>query len=321
MRRRDFIRYLGLGSVAVTIPEAMHAVPAAATTLCSDKKTKPISGSWFEFQHSAAEGGYWNEALAHFTADQWRRKVFEIREVGMEYLVLMGVARAGKPFYPSKIAPRIPMGCDDPLEAVLSAADECGIKFFVSNDFWGDLDAYNMMLDKGVQTVRFQAMEEIAERYSHHACFYGWYFPNEAMLQPYFVDACVNYVNETAAFAQRLTPNCVNPIAPYFIKEARFDDHFVRQLEKMNIDIIAYRDGVGGTILHWKTRPSSMKYCIRRMKKLAGLVCGQMSNCFILRMEPVVICFLLILANALSCSWKLCPLMWIRCSAINIWAL
>jgi hypothetical protein len=38
MRRRDFIRYLGLGSVAVTIPEAMHAVPAAATTLCSDKK-------------------------------------------------------------------------------------------------------------------------------------------------------------------------------------------------------------------------------------------------------------------------------------------
>ena len=32
MRRRDFIRYLGLGSVAVTIPEAMHAVPAAATT-------------------------------------------------------------------------------------------------------------------------------------------------------------------------------------------------------------------------------------------------------------------------------------------------
>ena len=154
MRRRDFIRYLGLGSVAVTIPEAMHAVPAAATTLCSDKKTKPISGSWFEFQHSAAEGGYWNEALAHFTADQWRRKVFEIREVGMEYLVLMGVARAGKPFYPSKIAPRIPMGCDDPLEAVLSAADECGIKFFVSNDFWGDLYNPQIQISAESETKR-----------------------------------------------------------------------------------------------------------------------------------------------------------------------
>lgn len=172
MRRRDFIRYLGLGSVAVTIPEAMHAVPAAATTLCSDKKTKPISGSWFEFQHSAAEGGYWNEALAHFTADQWRRKVFEIREVGMEYLVLMGVARAGKPFYPSKIAPRIPMGCDDPLEAVLSAADECGIKF-LSAMILGRFRCLQHDVGQGVQTVRFQAMEEIAERYSHHACFMG----------------------------------------------------------------------------------------------------------------------------------------------------
>ena len=57
MRRRDFIRYLGLGSVAVTIPEAMHTVPAT-THIVFGQETKPISGSWFEFQHSAAEGGY-----------------------------------------------------------------------------------------------------------------------------------------------------------------------------------------------------------------------------------------------------------------------
>ena len=92
----------------------------------------------------------------------------------MEYLVLMGVARASKPFYPSKLL-LVPMGCDDPLEAVLSAADECGIKF-LSNDFWGDLDAYNMMLDK-VQTVRFQAMEEIAEGVQSSCVFLWVVFP------------------------------------------------------------------------------------------------------------------------------------------------
>ena len=76
MRRRDFIRYLGLGSVAVTIPEAMHAVPAAATTLCSDKEDQAyFRALGLNFNIRAAEGGYWNEALAHFTADQWRRKV------------------------------------------------------------------------------------------------------------------------------------------------------------------------------------------------------------------------------------------------------
>ena len=72
---------------------------------------------------------------------------------------MMGVALDGKPFYHSQIAPQIPMGCADPLEAVLAAADECGIKFFVSNDFWGELDAYTMMIDKGVQKLRFRSME------------------------------------------------------------------------------------------------------------------------------------------------------------------
>lgn len=246
MRRRDFIKYLGLGGVAMlAMPQSIRANSSAVAVPSSCKKLKPISGSWFEFRHSASEGGNWNKALTHFTADQWRRKIFEMREIGMEYLVMMGVALDGKPFYPSQIAPQIPMGCEDPLEAVLAAADECGIKFFVSNDFWGELDAYTMMIDKGVQKLRFRSMEEVAQKYSHHESFYGWYFPNEAQLQPYFIDECVKYVNDCAEFAQRLTPNCVNLIAPYFIKEARFDDYFVRQLEKMNIDIIAYQDGVG----------------------------------------------------------------------------
>lgn len=41
------------------------------------------------------------------------------------------------------------MGCEDPIETVLSAADEFGVKFFVSNDYWGpDLDARRMMTDR-----------------------------------------------------------------------------------------------------------------------------------------------------------------------------
>lgn len=199
MRRRDFIKYLGLGSISIAIPESIYAASTTATALSSCKKLKPISGSWFEFQHSTdSEGGNWNKALTRFTADQWKRKVFEMHEIGMEYLVLMSVALGGKPFYPSQIAPQIPMGCEDPLEAVLSAADECGIKFFVSNDFWGELDAYSMMMDKGVQKLRFRSMEEVAEKYSHHESFYGWYFPNEAQLQPYFIDECVMIMDSTS---------------------------------------------------------------------------------------------------------------------------
>lgn len=250
INRRNFLQLLGTGGLAMASGRLManpvaDMMSAPGLSGASIKNLKPISGSWIEFRHSADEGGLWNDDLTKFTADQWRRKIFEMREIGMEYLVLMGVAMAGKAFYPSKLAPQIKMVCEDPLEAVLSAADECGIKFFVSNDFWGNLDAFTMMIDKDVQKIRFAAMEEIAEKYSHHESFYGWYFPNEAMLQPYFVDACLSYVNACADMAQRLTPNCVKMIAPYYIKVAKNDETFVRQLEKLNVDIIAYQDGVG----------------------------------------------------------------------------
>ncbi len=244
INRRNFLRMLGAGGIALASGNVVATPRKKNEKVCN---IKPISGSWIEFRHSASEGNLWNEALTQFTADQWRRKIFEMHDFGLEYLVLMGVAMKGRPFYPSRLAPKIQMGCEDPLEEILSAADECGIKFFVSNDFWGDLDAFTMMVDKDVQKLRFAAMEEIAEKYSHHESFYGWYFPNEAMLQPYFVDACLDYVNACADMAQRLVPNCVNMIAPYYIKVARNDAHFVRQLEKMNIDIIAYQDGVGAT--------------------------------------------------------------------------
>ena len=40
-------------------------------------------------------------------------------------------------------------------------------------------------------------------------------------------------------------PDSVNMIAPYNIKAEKSDDFFVKQLERMNIDIIAYQDEVG----------------------------------------------------------------------------
>lgn len=89
---------------------------------------------------------YWDKDLRNFTATQWREKIREIRETGMEYLVMMNVASHGFCIYDTDLAPKFKMGCEDPIETVLSAADEFGVKFFVSNDYWAlDLDAVKMM--------------------------------------------------------------------------------------------------------------------------------------------------------------------------------
>jgi len=244
MDRRNFLRFAGISTTGLVMANSLSA---NVLSISSNKKIKPISGSWFEFQHpNVGEGKYWDPALKNFTAEQWKEKVREIRGIGMEYLVLMGVAYAGYAYYPTKLAPHFDMVCEDPLEAVLTAADEVGIKFFISNDFWGDgQNAIKMMKDPEIKKTREKAMVEIAARYSHHKSFYGWYFPNESYLHPYFDEFFVTYMNDCARIAKSLTPKGVNLIAPYNIKAEKCDDHFVKQLEQMDIEIIAYQDGVG----------------------------------------------------------------------------
>jgi hypothetical protein len=244
MERRDFFKVAGTGSAGLLLSGSLAAKPIIKP--CNNK-IKPIAGSWFEFQHLLpSEGKYWDPALAKFTAEQWKEKIKEISELGFEYLVLQEIALDGKAIYPSKLAPKFELGCDDPLEAVLSAADEFGIKFFVSNDFWADCQKGDfLMKDPGIRKLRAKAMEEVAEKYGHHKCFYGWYFPNESYLMPYFDEAFIEYMNDCARTAKMLMPASVNLIAPYNIKAEKSDDKFVKQLERMNIEIIAYQDGVG----------------------------------------------------------------------------
>lgn len=245
MDRRRFLSTLGLGAAGLIMPNFAQAEVLKRAN--ENPKIKPISGSWFEFQHPGGkEGVYWDGDLRKFTAAQWREKICEISETGMEYLVLMNVAAHGKAFYDTELAPKFIMGCDDPLEVVLSAADEFGVKFFVSNDFWGsDLDAVKTMTDKALAKIRNKSMEEIYEKYGHHKSFYGWYFPNESWLDPYFGDFVIPYVNECAQVAKSLNANCVNLIAPYNIRKEKCDDTFVKQLEQLNVEIVAYQDGVG----------------------------------------------------------------------------
>ncbi|MDP4184184.1 MAG: DUF4434 domain-containing protein [Bacteroidota bacterium] len=245
MKRRNFLKTCGVTSASLFLLNDTFA--AVSSEYKRNPNIKPIMGSWFEFTHGfAPEGKYWNPVLPQFTEQQWKEKVKEISEAGMEYLVLMAVANDGKTFYPSKLQPRYDYVCADPLEAVLSAADECGIKFFVSNDFWADWrDGNKMMSDAEVAKLREKGMEEVAEKYSHHKSFYGWYYPNESGLWNYIDDTTINYVNNCTKIARSLTPRSVNLIAPYGTKSVRFDDKYVTQLEKLDIDIIAYQDEIG----------------------------------------------------------------------------
>jgi len=238
LNRRDFLYTLG---AAATMAGTLLGVENAAPP-----KIKPISGSWFEFQHHATvEGVDWNPALANFTRDQWQLKIQEIAETGIAYLVLMATALYYRSFYPSKIFPSWKLACDDSLEAVLSAADKYGIKFFVGGGFYGQWDSSGINTDPVAGKRRLQAIEEITRLYSHHKSFYGWYWPNEAFIDRYFSDEFIKYVNTCSRLARQITPRAQILIAPYGTRVAVPDDKYVHQLEALDVDIIAYQDEVG----------------------------------------------------------------------------
>jgi hypothetical protein len=238
--RRNFLRALGAGAAMLS------TLRGSAGSSAQTRTVKPISGSWFEFQHHATvEGVDWNPACANFTCDQWDLKIKEIVETGMEYLVLMATALYYRSFYRTTIFPQWKLACDDPMEAILSAADKYGLKFFIGGGFYGDWQDPKTVVDAVAAKKRLQAIEEVARLYGHHKSFYGWYWPNEAFIDRHFSSEFISYVNTCSRLARGLTPKAHILIAPYGTRVAVPDDEYVHQLDSLDVDVIAYQDEIG----------------------------------------------------------------------------
>lgn len=208
---------------------------------------RKIDGTFFEFRHhNCAEGKYWNSALDGFTAEQWREKVREIAAVGMDYIVIMATALYEKCYFNSSVYPFAEIPCLDPIEEILSEADNLGVKVFLGNGFYGDWrKAHKNITDPEVIARSFTAMEELAQLYAHHESFYGWYFPDEACIFLRFSKDFTNYVNLCSAHCRSLTPQKKTLIAPYGTNLVLANNSFVRSLAELDVDFIAYQDEVG----------------------------------------------------------------------------
>ncbi len=208
---------------------------------------RKIDGTFFEFlHHNTAEGKYWNDSLNRFTADHWHKKVKEIADLGMEYIVLMATALYDRCYFKSEVYPFADIPCNDPIEALLSAADEYGIKVFLGNGFYGDWrKAGSNIKDEKVIARSFKAMEELSALYAHHKSFFGWYFPDETCIILRFSKDFVKYVNRCSALCRELTPNKKTLIAPFGTNLALTNKSYVKCLMELDVDFIAYQDEVG----------------------------------------------------------------------------
>lgn len=243
MKRREWMKHTG----TLAMMGGLHCFyPSAGGGTETNVIVKPIRGSWFEFQHHNHQGSvHWDARCAALTCRQWEGKIREMAELGLKYLVLLSVALDSKTYYPSSDYPRHPLECDDPLETALSTADRYGLKFFMSNGFFGNWRDFSIVSDPAAMVRRVKAMEELVKNYGHHPSFYGWYWPNESCMEPYFHTDYIQYVNACSRKARELTPQAKVLIAPYGTRNVVPDDVLTRQLDGLDVDIIAYQDEVG----------------------------------------------------------------------------
>lgn len=213
---------------------------------------KPIKGTWFEFQHhNPPEGKYWNPICRNFSEEQWREKVREMASVEMEYIVLLCSSLVyeeyAESYFNSGIYPFAKnFTCKNPIEVILDEAEKQNIKIFMSVGFYGVwTNTHDNMTNPEVTKRAFVAMEKLYAQFGHFKSFYGWYYPDEVCVYPYFNEDFMKYVNEYSAFAHSIDSSKKTLIAPYGTNILVADDTYVSQLEKLDVDIIAYQDEIG----------------------------------------------------------------------------
>jgi hypothetical protein len=190
-----------------------------------------------------------------FTEEQWRAKVRETAEIGMDTLVLMATAIYNEAYFHGDQFPYAGhIACPNCLEVLLDEADKTGQRVYLSAGFYGDwVKPGENTTDPTIIKHSLNAMSIISEQFGHHGCIEGWYMPDEWEIHGHFDDRFIKYINIISAEARRLNPKSKTIIAPYGTRITEPDDLYVKQLESLDLDVIAYQDEVG---VH-KTSPDS----------------------------------------------------------------
>ena len=208
--------------------------------------TKTVQGTWLNLPYQDVRNKYMNPFHVDCTAPAfWKQKIKEYSEIGLEYLVIMAVANERQAYYPSSFMKHAyPSNRQSPVEAIMEAADQYGMKVFMSSGWAVNQD--DNIREPAIKELQQKIMKETADLFKEHKSFYGWYLPVEDMIAPYLSDYAIEAVNTLAESARNLTPQAQIMISPYGLYSADIrNPKFGEQIKKLKVDIIAYQDEVG----------------------------------------------------------------------------
>ena len=174
-------------------------------------------------------------------------------------------------YYNSSLHQRWAGACADVVGVIMRAAADHAIKIWLSCEYTKtDADGVS---DPGLMQGRHAIMQELVSGgYTALPSFYGWYFSSKAFLtdttQPKgpwaqlchppspsppsstgctacFPEAFIAYINTMSSWSKALTPKAKRFVSPYGTMIATNSSAFVKQLQALEVDVVAYQDEVG----------------------------------------------------------------------------
>ena len=130
----------------------------------------PISGTFIDGVAADIPANNWTKRI-------WSKELAEQKAMGIDTLVIIRVGFRDSAMYDSPVMKSTLHPHYDLVDFILEEADNLGMKVFmglcdsckywIKNDWTGEVDLNSRLID------------ELLERYNHHASFHGWYISHE----------------------------------------------------------------------------------------------------------------------------------------------
>jgi hypothetical protein len=187
--------HAGVNTILLVVKEGKkeQRISKEITILNSDTRSpQTIDGAWVAIYHwSEQEGRRWNHNIKKVTDEQWKEMIRSMHQLNMNIVVVQEVFRnqeyigkhnidktgyKGKAFYPSALYKnRMPIKAKDPIEAILSEADNQGMNVFLGVGLYAWFDFTSASLEWHKKVAK-----ELWDMYGHHPSFYGFYVSEES---------------------------------------------------------------------------------------------------------------------------------------------
>jgi hypothetical protein len=226
------------------------------TTLQATPRRRPlITGSFLDIQHvNNWDAQHWIDECREWRDENWAALVAQMKGAGLDTVILTNCAIWGRPLYPANratVGRQLPMPCPDPVGAIVRACEHHGLGLFLGLGAFGrySLNA-NPDLSPEHDTWLAAMAEDLRAKYGASPALQGFYLSTEAhvvkgrgLFEPADVEKTSRFVKSIRA----RVPGAKLMMSPAHLGRPRPEqmEPLLRQLEQLNVDIVAYQDHAG----------------------------------------------------------------------------